>query len=130
MMPPASPLPLRAREIPGLLLTAGQGWASDNVPRLGASLADYTLFSIAPVLIIVIAVAGFVFGAEAVRGEIAGQIETFMGPDGAKVVQDLVQNASLTGRGGLALIIGSITFLLAATGVFLELQYALNTIFR
>ena len=124
------PPPLRAREIPGLVLTAAKGWSSDNVPRLGASLAYYTLFSIAPVLIIVIAVAGLVFGAEAVRGEIVGQIEGFMGADGARVVQDLVQNASLAGRGGLALIIGSVTFLLAATGVFLELQYALNTIFR
>lgn len=124
------PLPLRAREVPGLVLTAAKGWSSDNVPRLGASLAYYTLFSIAPVLVIVIAVAGFVFGAEAVRGEIAGQIEGFMGADGAKVVQDLVQNASLTGRSGFALVIGSVTFLLAATGVFLELQYALNTIFR
>lgn len=128
--PTSAPLPLRVREIPGLVLTAAKDWSSDNVPRLGASLAYYTLFSIAPVLIIVIAIAGFVFGAEAVRGEIAGQIEGFMGADGAKVVQDLVQSASLTGRGGIALIIGSVTFLLAATGVFLELQYALNTIFR
>ncbi|MEO7359205.1 MAG: YihY/virulence factor BrkB family protein [Gemmatimonadaceae bacterium] len=125
-----TPLPLRAGEIPRLFLTAAKGWSSDNVPRLGASLAYYTLFSTAPVLIIVIAVAGFVFGAEAVRGEIVGQIEGYMGAGGAKVVQDLVESASRPGRGGIALIIGSITFLLAATGVFLELQYALNTIFR
>jgi len=129
-MSPPTLLPLRAREIPGLVLCAAKDWSSDNVPRLGASLAYYTLFSIAPVLIIVIAIAGFVFGAEAVRGEIAGQIEGFMGADGAKVVQDLVENASRPGRGVIGLIVGSATFLLAATGVFLELQYALNTIFR
>lgn len=127
---PSAPLPLRAREVPALLLTAAKDWSSDNVPRLGASLAYYTLFSMAPVLIIVIAIAGFVFGAEAVRGEIAGQIEGFMGADGAKVVQDLVENASRPGRGVIGLSVGSVTFLLAATGVFLELQYALNTIFR
>lgn len=129
-MTSTTPLPLRAREIPKLFLTAAKGWSGDNVPRLGASLAYYTLFSIAPVLIIVIAIAGFVFGAEAVRGEIAGQIEGFIGADGAKVVQDLVENASRPGRGIIALTVGSVTFLLAATGVFLELQYALNTIFR
>lgn len=100
------------------------------MPRLGASLAYYTLFSIAPVLIIAIAIAGFVFGAEAVRGEIATQLEGVVGADGAAVVQDLVQSASKPGRGVIALTVGSITFLLAATGVFLELQYALNTIFR
>jgi membrane protein len=124
------PPPLRPREVPGLILTAAKGWSSDNVPRLGASLAYYTLFSIAPVLIIVIAIVGFVFGADAVRGEIAGQVESFMGADGAKVVQDLVENASRPGRGGFALVIGSVTLILAATGVFLEMQYALNTIFR
>lgn len=112
------------------MITAAKGWSSDNVPRLGASLAYYTLFSIAPVLIIVIAIAGLVFGAEAVRGEIVGQIKGFIGDDGAKVVQDLVRSAGLSGRSGLALVVGSVTFMLAATGVFLELQYALNTIFR
>lgn len=118
------------REIPGMLLKAAKGWSSDNVPRLGASLAYYTLFSIGPVLIIAIAVAGFVFGAEAVRGQIVDQLQGTVGAEGAKVVQDLVENASRPGRGAIALTVGSITFLLAATGVFLELQYALNTIFR
>lgn len=118
------------REIPGMVLQAAKGWAADNVPRLGASLAYYTLFSIGPILLIAIAIAGFVFGPEAVRGEIAEQLRGTVGPDGAKVVQDLVENASLPGRGAIAITVGAVTFLLAATGVFLELQYALNTIFR
>lgn len=125
-----APSPIRLGEIPALVWTAAKGWSGDNVPRLGASLAYYTLFSIAPVLIIAIAIAGFVFGAEAVRGEIAAQLQGVVGKDGAAVVQDLVQSASKPGRGAIAITIGSITFLLAATGVFLELQYALNTIFR
>lgn len=129
-MNPEIPGPIRVGEIPRLILTAAKGWSGDNVPRLGASLAYYTLFSIAPVLIIVIAIAGFVFGEEAVRGEIATQLTGVVGKDGAAVVQDLVENASRPGRGVIALTIGSITFLLAATGVFLEMQYALNTIFR
>jgi membrane protein len=124
------PAPIRVAEIPSLVWTAAKGWSGDNVPRLGASLAYYTLFSIAPVLIIAIAIAGFFFGAEAVRGEIAAQLRGIVGADGATVVQDLVESGSKPGRGVLALTIGSITFLLAATGVFLELQHALNTIFR
>jgi len=129
-MPQPPLVPIRLGEIPHLFWTAAKGWSGDDVPRLGASLAYYTLFSIAPVLIIAIAIAGFVFGADAVRGEIALQLEGIVGADGAAVVQDLVQNASRPGRGAIALTIGSITFLLAATGVFLELQHALNTIFR
>ncbi|MEO7999120.1 MAG: YihY/virulence factor BrkB family protein [Gemmatimonadaceae bacterium] len=124
------PARLSPREVPGLVFAAAKGWSSDNVPRLGASLAYYTLFSIAPVLIIAIAIAGFVFGADAVRGEIALQLDGIVGKDGATVIQDLVENAGRPGRGAIALTIGSITFMLAATGVFLELQYALNTIFR
>lgn len=129
-MNPETPGPIRVGEIPRLILTAAKGWSGDNVPRLGASLAYYTLFSIAPVLIIAIAIAGFVFGEEAVRGEIAMQLTGVVGKDGAAVVQDLVENASRPGRGVIALTVGSVTFLLAATGVFLEMQYALNTIFR
>ena len=62
-----------------LLLESVKGWSKDNVPRLGASLAYYTLFSIAPVLIIVIAVAGYFFGADAVRGEIVRQVDGLIG---------------------------------------------------
>ena len=118
------------REVPGMLWTAAKDWSSDNVPRLGASLAYYTLFSMAPVLVIAIAIAGLVFGADAVRGEIVGQIQGIVGADGAHAVQAMLEGASKRGSGIIAIVIGSITFLLAATGVFLELQYALNTIFR
>lgn len=121
---------MRAQEIPGLIWTAAKGWSSDNVPRLGASLAYYTLFSIAPVLIIAMAIAGFFFGAEAVRGEIVGQIQGVVGENGARALEGLIEGASKRGTGIVAIIVGSVTFLLAATGVFLELQNALNTIFR
>ena len=121
---------MKSRDIPGLVWTAAKGWSSDNVPRLGASLAYYTLFSMAPVLVIAIAIAGFFFGAEAVRGEIVGQIQGVVGTDGGHAVQGLLEGASQRGSGIIAIVVGSITFILAATGVFLELQYALNTIFR
>ena len=102
----------------------------DDVPRLGASLAYYTLFAIAPVLLVATAIAGLAFGAEAVRGEIVGQIDYLVGRDGARAVQSLLEGASQRRAGYLATIVGSVTLVLAATGAFLELQTALNTIWR
>jgi membrane protein len=113
-----------------LLWTAIKGWSSDNVPRLGASLAYYTLFAISPILIIAIAIAGSIFGAEAVRGEIVSQIDQLIGTEGAKAVQALLESAHKDQSGTLAVIIGTATLLVAASGAFLELQHALNTIFR
>ena len=111
--------------------TALKSWWTDNIPRLGASLAYYTLFSLAPILVIAIAIAGFVFGEEAVRGEIVNQIDQLVGRDGARAVQGLVEGAARRQTGGIiATIVGSVTFLIAATGAFLELQSALNTIWR
>ena len=106
------------------------GWWNDNVPRLGASLAYYTLFAVGPILLVAIAIAGAVFGAEAARGEIVGQIDELIGREGARAVQSLLEGASQRKAGILATVLGSITFVLAATGAFLELQAALNTIWR
>ena len=113
-----------------LLLESVKGWSKDNVPRLGASLAYYTLFSIAPVLVIVIAVAGYFFGAEAVRGEIVRQVDDLIGVVGGRALQGLLEGASRQGTGAVATIIGGFTFLIGATGAFLELQHALNTVFQ
>lgn len=110
--------------------TALAAWWDDNVPRLGASLAYYTLFAIAPVLLVAIAIAGAVFGAEAVRGQIVGQIDQLVGREGARAVQALLIGASQRKGGIIATVAGGITFLFAATGAFLELQAALNTIWR
>ena len=102
----------------------------DDVPRLGASLAYYTLFAIAPVLLVATAIAGMAFGAQAVRGEIVGQIDYLVGREGARAVQSLLEGASQRRAGLIATIVGSVTLVLAATGAFLELQTALNTIWR
>ena len=115
----------------GAIVRGGlKGWWNDNVPRLGASLAYYTLFAIAPVIIVAIGIAGLVFGPEAVRGQIVHQVDDLIGLEGGRAVQALLQGASNHSAGVLATVIGSITFLLGATGAFLELQYALNTIWR
>ena len=122
---------MRVPMIVRMLGTALKSWWADDVPRLGASLAYYTLFSLAPILVIAIAIAGFVFGEEAVRGQIVSQIDQLVGHDGAEAVQGLVEGASRRETGGIiATIVGSVTFLIAATGAFLELQAALNTIWR
>ncbi|MGH7520238.1 MAG: YihY/virulence factor BrkB family protein [Gemmatimonadales bacterium] len=119
-------VPLLAR----LLWAAITGWSKDNVPRLGASLAYYTLFALSPILVIAIAIAGSVFGDEAVRGQIVGQIDGLIGRQGAEAVQALLQGAHRDKTGTFAVIVGAVTLVIAASGAFLELQHALNTIFR
>jgi membrane protein len=109
---------------------AAAAWWNDNVSRLGASLSYYTLFSLAPMLVIAIAIAGFVFGAEAARGEIVDQIQGLVGRDGARAVQAMLQGAAKRSSGILATIVGLVTLVVGATGVFLELQAALNGIWR
>jgi membrane protein len=105
-------------------------WWNDNAPRLGAALAFYTLFAIAPVILVAIAIAGQIFGPDAVRGHIVGQLDQLIGHQGAEAVQTMLQGATQKKGSTLATILGSFTFLLAATGAFLELQAALNTIWR
>lgn len=121
---------MRAPVILSLFGTALRAWWDDDAPRLGASLAYYTLFAIAPVLLVATAIAGMVFGAEAVRGEIVGQLDQLIGREGARAVQSLLEGASQRRAGIVATVVGSIAFVVAATGAFLELQAALNTIWR
>ncbi len=106
------------------------GWWNDNVPRLGASLSYYTLFAMAPVIIIAIGIAGLFFGPEAVRGEIVGQIRDLMGEQGARAVQSMLEGASRPSDSRVATAVGLFTFFIGATGAFLELQTALNGIWR
>lgn len=118
------------RELLDLFRAALTAWWDDNVPRLGASLAYYTLFAIAPMLLVAIAVAGLAFGPAAVRGELVGQLDGLVGRDGGQAIQALLEGASQKKAGLLATAIGAVTFVFAATGAFLELQAALNTIWR
>jgi len=114
----------------GIFKQAVVAWWEDNVLQLGAALAFYTLFAIAPVLIVAIAIAGVFFSAEAVNTELVTQMDALIGAVGAEAVQALLEGAGRRQSGWVATTIGTITFLLAATGAFLELQSALNTIWR
>jgi len=110
--------------------TALRAWWDDDVMRLGAALAFYTLFAIAPVLVVAAAIAGLVFDAAAVRQEIIGQLDSLIGPVGAHAVQSLLEAARQRRAGVVATAIGVVGVMVATTGAFLELQAALNTIWR
>jgi membrane protein len=103
-------------------------WQADKVPRLGAALAFYTVFSLAPLLIIVIAVVGFVLDEEAVRGQVSAEIEGLIGKEGASLVESMIRSASEPRSGIIASITALFTLFLGATGVFVQLQDALNTL--
>ncbi|MEJ2618189.1 MAG: YihY/virulence factor BrkB family protein [Ignavibacteriaceae bacterium] len=92
----------------------------DKAPKLGAALSFYTLFSLAPLLIIAISVAGSIFGRRAARGEIVGQIKSLVGEEGARVVQTALRNAHLGHESGIALIISVATLIIGSTIVFVD----------
>jgi membrane protein len=103
----------------------------DQAPTLGAALAYYTVFSMAPLLIIVIAIAGLFFGQEAAQGQIFDQLRGLLGEESGKAMQDMVQNASAKPATGLvAGVIGVVTLLFGASGVFGQLQTSLNAIWN
>ena len=105
-------------------------WIDDYAPSMGAALSYYTVFSLAPMLLIVISVAGLVFGDEAARGEIFGQLRGLMGVDAAKTIEDLLTSVSEPKEGVAATTIGIVLLLIGATSVFGELQDALDRIWR
>src|SRR3954467_6767388 len=118
--------PLILRTVRG----AGRAWWHDDCARMGASLAYYTLFAIAPILLVATAIEGSVFGAEAVRGEIVDQLDHLVGREGALAVQSLLEGASHHRAGMVATSVGAVAFLVASTSAFLELQVSFNTIWR
>jgi membrane protein len=116
--------------ITGLFKAAAVNWVHDYAQSMGAALAFYTMFSIAPLLLIVITVAGFFFGADAARGEIFAQLEGVLGAPGALAVQGLLESAGKPGESILATVFGLIFLFIGATSVFAELQDALDRIWR
>ena len=113
-----------------LMKTAGQAWLDDYAPSMGAALAYYTAFSLAPLLLIVISIAGLVFGADAARGEIFGQLRSTMGDSAAAGIESLLASVSKPSEGITATVIGVLVLLVGATTVFGELQDALDRIWR
>lgn len=114
----------------GLTKQTFKEWSDDKAPRLGAALSYYTVFSLAPVLILVISIAGLAFGKDAAEGRIVGELQGLLGKEGAEVIQTMLAKASHPAKGIISAVIGVITLLLGATGVLIELQDALNTVWK
>jgi membrane protein len=121
---------MHLKQIWDLIRKSIVAWVDDYAPSMGAALAYYTLFSIAPLLIIAIAVAGLFFGQEAARGEIVAQIQGVIGREGAIAVQGLLKGANEPARGIFLTVVGIITLVIGATTVFAELQSDLDRIWR
>ena len=121
---------MNAASVWKLLTETFADWNEDKAPQLAAALAYYALFSLAPLLVICIAVAGLVFGREAVEGQLFGQIRGFVGDTGAAAIQEMIKSASSPTAGIISAIIGVVTLLFGAAGLFGQLQDALNTIWE
>jgi membrane protein len=105
-------------------------WSNDKGGRLGAALSYYTVFSLAPLLLVVISIAGLVFGRQAAEGSLFGQLAGVVGPDAAKLIQSAVATANHTKGGVLGTVLGVVVLLAGATGVVIELQDALDTVWK
>ena len=113
-----------------LLKITWQEWQRDKASRLAAALAYYTAFSLAPVLVIVIAIASLAFGQRTVQGEVLAQIQDWLGPDGAAVIRVMIQGAQIPGSGVRATLGSLVLLFVGATGLFTNLKDALNTVWR
>lgn len=111
-----------------LVKEAAADWSHDRAPRLGAALAYYTVFSLVPFLVVVIALIGLVFGEEAAQSAILGQIADLVGEQSAAAIKDMIQRADKPSTGLLATALAIVTLLVGASGVFGQLQDALNTV--
>ncbi|MDB5731122.1 MAG: ribonuclease [Variovorax sp.] len=109
---------------------AVMAWIDDFAPSMGAAISYYTMFSLEPLLVIVIAIAGALFGRDAVQGQIVGQLQGLIGQEGATAVQGLIKSASEPSKGLIAGLISAVVLIIGATSVFAELQSALDRIWH
>ena len=117
------------RRLGRLFITAGKDWLDDKAPRLAAALSYYTVFSLPPLLVLLVGIGGFVLGTDVVQERLMDQIGQLVGNDSALLLDQAISEAQNTGT-GLAVLIGVGALLLGATGVFGQLQDALNTIWE
>ena len=121
---------LHRRDILPLLKKTVVSWSDDNATSKAASLSYYTVFSLAPLLLIAVSIAGAIFGKDAVHGELRGQLDSLVGSAGASAIQDMMASASKPGAGILASIIGVVLLVVGSLGAFVELQDTLNAIWK
>lgn len=111
-----------------LLKATFKEWKEDKASRLAAALSYYTIFSLAPLLLVAITIVGFVMDPGDIEGELYAQIEDLIGMEGADMVRTMVDNAAASESKGLAAVVSIVTLLIGATGVFMALKDSLNTI--
>jgi len=127
--PPRVPS-LRWKNAWTLVKRSARAWIDDYAQSMGAALSYYTVFSLAPLLLIVVSIAGLVFGEDAARGEIFGQLAGLLGADAATAVEDVLKSLNKPTQGITGALIGVVVMLIGATSVFAELQDALDRIWR
>ncbi|HEY9028476.1 MAG TPA: YihY/virulence factor BrkB family protein [Burkholderiaceae bacterium] len=118
------------RRLRHALSKAGNAWIDDHAQSMGAALSYYTVFSLAPLLLIAISVAGLVFGREAAQGAVVDQLQGLIGTKGSEAIQDLLRNVSRPSEGVIATVTGVVVLAVGATSVFAELQDDLNRIWQ
>ena len=118
----------KIKEIGGVIVQSFKNFGKDKIPKYSAALAYTTVFSLGPLLIVIIFLCSIFFGQEATQGRIYSEMQQFVGDDAALQLQTIIQNASLSGKGTAAAVIGIITLLFGATTVFAEIQDSINSI--
>ena len=113
-----------------ILINAGKGFAKDRIPKLSASLAYYTIFSIGPMMIVIIYLADLFWGRQAIEGSIYEQVKDLVGNQAALQVQEIIKNASVSGNNTVTAVVGFIALLVGATTVFSEIQDSTNFIWK
>lgn len=121
---------MKIRDWGKMLWQAINDFLDNTVLRMSAALAYYTIFALAPMLIIIISIADIFWGRDAINGTVYYQLNDFLGPQVAAQVQDMLKNAAISGSNTLAAIIGVVSLVFAATGVFTEIQLSINTIWH
>src|SRR6201989_1458038 len=118
------------KELWKVIVATFMGFINDNGLKLSASLAYYTVFSLAPLLILVISLAGLFLGNDAATNRLYPHIAHYGGPAAALQIQEMLKGLQLSGKTGIAVVIGVITLLIGASSIFIEIQDSLNIIWR
>jgi membrane protein len=121
---------VNAKSIWSLVKEAAEDWDNDNASSLAAALACYTLLSIAPLVVMAVSIGGMLFGRDAARGQIANELGSIVGSEAANAIQSIAANAKDPAPGITSTVVGAVVLLLGASGVFIELHSALNTIWE
>jgi membrane protein len=113
-----------------IVKAAYAGFSDDLALKFSASLAYYTIFSLAPLLLLLISIAGIVLGKDAIQGKVFSEINGMVGNDAAKQIQDMIKNLEVSGKSTISVIIGVVTLIIGATTVFGEIQQSINIIWQ